>query len=77
MAGIEYGKRLVHAALEFHTLHTFANNYGPLDFSFWFYIPNKGASIFFAIAFLVSTVLHYWQSSLALSAPFYVFKSNV
>ncbi|SPO04292.1 related to Rtm1p [Cephalotrichum gorgonifer] len=34
----------------------------PADFSFWFYVPNKGAAIFFSVGFLVSTTLHLWQS---------------
>jgi hypothetical protein len=30
--------------------------------SYWFYAPNQGASIFFLLAFLLSTTLHLWQS---------------
>lgn len=30
--------------------------------SYWFYAPNKGGPIFFAIAFLASGALHAWQS---------------
>ncbi|KAF4468994.1 Rtm1p [Fusarium albosuccineum] len=34
-----------------------------VDGSFWFYAPNKGAAIFFCIAFCVSGCLHAWQAS--------------
>lgn len=30
--------------------------------SYWSYKPNKGAPIVFAVLFLVSTILHTWQS---------------
>ncbi|KAL2751916.1 hypothetical protein ACRALDRAFT_2045148 [Sodiomyces alcalophilus JCM 7366] len=29
--------------------------------SYWFYAPNKGAAIFFLIAYAASTVIHLWQ----------------
>lgn len=32
--------------------------------SFWFYVPNKGAAVFFFIAFLVTTIAHFWQCHL-------------
>ncbi|OBR05228.1 RTA1 domain-containing protein [Colletotrichum higginsianum IMI 349063] len=32
-----------------------------VDGSYFFYAPNKGAPFFFAIAFAVSGVLHFWQ----------------
>ncbi|KAI5460591.1 hypothetical protein BGZ63DRAFT_414777 [Mariannaea sp. PMI_226] len=32
-----------------------------VDGSFWFYGPNKGAAIFFFIAYAVSTIIHFWQ----------------
>ncbi|KAJ6439968.1 RTA-like protein [Purpureocillium lavendulum] len=35
---------------------------GTFDGSYFFYAPNKGAAIFFAIAFLFSGVLHTWQA---------------
>ncbi|KAM0416981.1 hypothetical protein ACHAPT_013005 [Fusarium lateritium] len=34
-----------------------------VDGSFWFYAPNKGAAIFFCIAFCASGCVHAWQSS--------------
>ncbi|KAK0384211.1 hypothetical protein NLU13_8299 [Sarocladium strictum] len=34
-----------------------------MDGSFYFYDPNKGAAIFFTIAFFVSGVLHVWQTT--------------
>ncbi|POR38230.1 Uncharacterized protein TPAR_01569 [Tolypocladium paradoxum] len=33
-----------------------------VDGSYFFYAPNKGAAIFFAIAFLASGLVHAWQS---------------
>jgi hypothetical protein len=30
--------------------------------SIWFYAPNKGAAVFFAIAFLVTGATHLWQA---------------
>ncbi|KAI1175326.1 RTA1 like protein-domain-containing protein [Nemania sp. FL0916] len=30
--------------------------------SIWFYAPNKGAAIFFTIAFAVTGLLHFWQA---------------
>ncbi|TDZ35125.1 Lipid-translocating exporter-like protein RTA1 [Colletotrichum spinosum] len=33
-----------------------------VDGSYYFYAPNKGAPIFFALAFAASGVLHFWQS---------------
>ncbi|KAH7376593.1 hypothetical protein B0T11DRAFT_272648 [Plectosphaerella cucumerina] len=29
--------------------------------SYWFYAPNHGAAIFFTLAFLCTTVVHFWQ----------------
>ncbi|KAM5341630.1 hypothetical protein ACJ41O_014661 [Fusarium nematophilum] len=34
-----------------------------VDGSFWFYAPNKGAAIFFLIAFFSSGCVHAWQST--------------
>jgi len=31
--------------------------------SYYFYAPNKGAAIFFAVAFLTSAIVHAWQAS--------------
>ncbi|OLN87622.1 Protein RTA1-like protein 6 [Colletotrichum chlorophyti] len=33
----------------------------PVDGSFFFYAPNKGAPVFFAVAFAASGILHFWQ----------------
>jgi hypothetical protein len=30
--------------------------------SYFFYAPNKGAAIFFMIAFLISGIVHTWQT---------------
>lgn len=30
--------------------------------SIWFYAPNKGAAIFFSIAFFVTGAVHFWQA---------------
>ncbi|KAF6812553.1 RTA1 domain-containing protein [Colletotrichum sojae] len=45
-----------------------------VDGSFYFYAPNKGAPIFFAIAFAASGVLHFWQSYQALASHYKFFK---
>lgn len=29
--------------------------------SLWFFVPNKGAAIFFSIGYLASTLIHLWQ----------------
>jgi hypothetical protein len=34
-----------------------------VDGSFYFYAPNKGAAIFFSIAFMMSGVIHVWQTT--------------
>ncbi|KAI1385305.1 RTA1 like protein-domain-containing protein [Hypoxylon trugodes] len=31
--------------------------------SYWFYAPNKGAPIFFAIAYLATGLVHFWQAA--------------
>lgn len=31
--------------------------------SIWYYAPNKGAAVFFAVAFLASAIWHGWQSA--------------
>ncbi|KAI0895217.1 RTA1 like protein-domain-containing protein [Annulohypoxylon nitens] len=36
-----------------------ANKYEGI--SFWIYVPNKGAAIFFLLAFLISAQIHLWQ----------------
>lgn len=70
MARIEYGTTLSTINIYFSALRIsspsrmllcLTNSRRCADFSFWFYIPNKGAAIFFTLAFLFSTVLHYWQ----------------
>lgn len=33
-----------------------------VDGSIWFYAPNKGAPVFFAVAFLASGACHLWQT---------------
>lgn len=33
----------------------------PVERSYWFYAPNHGAAIFFTLAFLSTTILHFWQ----------------
>ncbi|KAI0895043.1 RTA1 like protein-domain-containing protein [Annulohypoxylon nitens] len=33
-----------------------------VDGSIWFYAPNKGAPIFFAVAFAISGGVHFWQA---------------
>ncbi|KAF4830147.1 Lipid-translocating exporter-like protein RTA1 [Colletotrichum tropicale] len=33
-----------------------------VDGSYYFYAPNKGVPIFFAVAFLASGMMHFWQS---------------
>ncbi|KAI0127951.1 RTA1 like protein-domain-containing protein [Xylariales sp. AK1849] len=33
-----------------------------IDGSVWFYAPNKGAPVFFAVAFLLSGAVHLWQT---------------
>ncbi|KAL3293276.1 Rtm1p [Colletotrichum asianum] len=33
-----------------------------VDGSYYFYAPNKGAPVFFAVAFLASGMMHFWQS---------------
>lgn len=30
--------------------------------SLWYYAPNKGAPVFFAVAFGISTAYHLWQT---------------
>ena len=30
--------------------------------SVWFYAPNKGAPVFFAVAFMASGLVHVWQA---------------
>jgi hypothetical protein len=34
-----------------------------VDGSFYFYAPNKGAAIFFSITFMLSGVMHVWQTT--------------
>lgn len=46
----------------FHIICVYLTNSSvSTDFSFWFYVPNKGAAVFFTLAFLATTALHYWQ----------------
>ncbi|KAI8627510.1 RTA1 like protein-domain-containing protein [Xylariaceae sp. FL1651] len=33
-----------------------------VDGSIWFYAPNKGAAVFFTIAFLTTGAVHFWQA---------------
>ncbi|CAM1503731.1 Fc.00g013220.m01.CDS01 [Cosmosporella sp. VM-42] len=33
-----------------------------VDESYWFYAPNKGAAIFFLVAFFASSAVHAWQA---------------
>ncbi|KAI1139095.1 hypothetical protein F5Y05DRAFT_403696 [Hypoxylon sp. FL0543] len=30
-------------------------------YNFWIYVPNKGAAIFFLVAFFISAAIHFWQ----------------
>ncbi|KAL0936713.1 RTA1 domain-containing protein [Colletotrichum truncatum] len=45
-----------------------------VDGSFYFYAPNKGAPIFFAIAFFASGAFHFWQSSAHETSHYKFFK---
>lgn len=38
-----------------------------VDGSIWFYAPNKGAPVFFAVAFAISGGVHFWQAMLVFS----------
>ncbi|KAI0838440.1 hypothetical protein F5Y06DRAFT_287178 [Hypoxylon sp. FL0890] len=33
----------------------------PYGYDFWIYVPNKGAAIFFLVAFFISAAIHSWQ----------------